>query len=352
MIKKKMSEKRAIIHIGMHKAGSSSIQNTLDKASDKGQLADIAYQNKITHKKLGNNLLPTVYKELSEAPRGIKNKYAGNERKYKKEQKVCRAKFSGFLKKNRKIVLSSEHLIGFRKKNILDLRNDLSRAGIENTKIVLYIRNPADYYLSAVQQILKASKRIRPPAEFRYNYKSIIENWRDVFPGAILVRPFDRSELYQNCVVQDFLHILSKELDVVDLPQKLDVIETNQSISAEAMLILQQYRHLFYPDSDDVFKEDSSKLVKLLERSRENIYQTPPELKKNIRNMILNNHIDILEWLKDSYDISFCDLTKQKSIAKDASAFQATRLDEIIDAYDPDILNRLLFYCMNKALNY
>lgn len=345
-----MPPKKAILHIGTHKTGSSSIQHTLNKATDNGQLERFAFQRAISCRLNGNNLLPLIYRPLSEAPREVKNEYGGDSALYQKHQKAWHAKFLDFLGSNERVVLSSEYLINFPPAALSKLGDDLLQAGFHDVTIVLYIREPASYYISSVQQILKASKIIKPPGKFHYNFRKIVEKWNGAFPNKLLIRPFNRSELYNHCVVQDFLQIIGNLFDLSDLARKLDIIDVNQSLSAEAMLILQNYRETFYYDRDDVFYEDSSRLVRLLDQSQNSISQTPPALKKNIKNMIMKNHGDILQWLENTYGIRFYEPNAKASVEIDESACRASRLEEILDAYDPEIVHRLLLYCLNRAL--
>lgn len=84
------------------------------------------------------------------------------------------------------------------------LADDLKAAGVTDVRVVVYVRDPTSYYLSYVQQELKASHRFTAPLDFEYPFLRVITVWRDRYPD-LVVRAFDRDQMVAGNVVHDFL---------------------------------------------------------------------------------------------------------------------------------------------------
>jgi hypothetical protein len=348
--------KKIIIHIGTGKTGSSSIQKSLSHAADEGLLYDITYP-KIQKKKFDHEFLAISYKPFSKLPRVIRTKYAGKENILEKDRVKYRRQFLNILNKSQKVILSSEYLTNFNPEEISLLKNDLRELGYEDIKIVVYVRKPSSYYLSFIQQQLKASKCISDPRTFSYPFKKTICNWHNFFPGKIIVKPFDITKLKNNCVVQDFLHTISQTFEI-DIDHNIKICNLNSSMSAEAMVIMQKYRRIFYNSKDNIFMKDSSKLFNILVEIENQINQTKPMLKKDVGKLVVNNHVDDLKWLNQHYGITFdkenssisniADITDIDNIAD----IRESNLDDILRSYDNDILIDVLYHALNKGVSH
>lgn len=49
-------------------------------------------------------------------------------------------------------------------------------------EVVVFVRNPIDYFASFQQQTIKARSYIDSPSSFRYDFKKVIETWKSFFP--------------------------------------------------------------------------------------------------------------------------------------------------------------------------
>jgi hypothetical protein len=99
---------------------------------------------------------------------------------------------------------------------ISSLKSDLFEIGFNEVQIVVYVRDPASYHHSMVQQQIKALYRFSKPITFKDKVKEIIESWSAAFPRSrISVRSFDRDKLVARCVFLDFLAVVTDQMMVV-----------------------------------------------------------------------------------------------------------------------------------------
>ena len=179
------------------------------------------------------------------------------------------------------------------KSRLLDLTDDI--------QVVTYIRQPSKRYLSDVQERLKRSSSFPPPAAA--SIRKTLEICEALFGRKPKVMMYERDLHLAGDITSDFLGRLLPELGPV-IPQVSSPV-LNKSLSAESMAILQDYREAIYPDADNLFMEDSSRLRWLLQRTEKNhdLFRRPV-LFAEIGHFIDNASIDLL-WLEKNYDIRF-----------------------------------------------
>ena len=110
------------------------------------------------------------------------------------------------------MLLSNERLSAYirRPAEIARLQS-LAHALAEEVKIVIYLRDQPDMFLSAYSTGIKAGRdaEMRPPVKsgtYYYDYEQIIAAWAGVFgQSAMIVRVFDRRELVGGDIIDDFL---------------------------------------------------------------------------------------------------------------------------------------------------
>jgi hypothetical protein len=218
------------------------------------------------------------------------------------------------------------------------LRQDLESLGFRDFHVVLYVRDPADYFLSFMQQFLKASDPqpfIKDPVSWRYRFRRITEMWEQVFPDRLIVRKFP-SDTHED-VVEDFASLLMQHLGVT-LPRV--TLRENTSLSAEGMQILQDYRETFWPDNGGRITPDTARLVRFLAEQAHGIPQTKPTLKPELAELIRANHKADAEILYASYGV---DLGLQNCSATAAQPRETPYgVSEIVESLDPEIVRKLL----------
>ena len=342
-------KKKILIHIGTAKTGSTAIQESLTLSS-KRDTNDILYVGKPNQ-----NIAPLYYDSYQKLPREFRWKYSMPE--FKNLKKQGKTKLIALLKNHQNIIISSEYLSMFKFDQIKKLRMDLDTIcdGDIEYQIVVYIREPASYYLSIVQQQLKASSSFMSPMNFRYRFIDIIKIWGEIFaPEQINVRVFNRELFPDGSVILDFQNIVETFFKK-DINLDIGTSAANESLSAEAMIILQKYRKLVYPHEDNTFKKDSNVLVLNLQKSKDQLLQTKPQLLDKVATYIRQKHANDIHSLRDMYGIEFPKpLPKNKAsslvISLKDKEIDASCIEEILEEFDIDIVFNLLLWIIRNNL--
>ena len=234
--------------------------------------------------------------------------------------------------------------------SLFDLRRDqqellLSRLGLNFDKIkeLFYIRNPADMYFSFAQQQLKADHHYRHPASWKRDLLPQLILWEQ-FVGRenIFVRPFDRAFFPEGNIVFDFFKTLEKITGVVIpgivFPEK----ESNVSLGAEQMILLQRYRRDFLAASAGYFHPRSNRLLRFFEQMNtvRVIPVTRARLKSDLRPVLLKNNAKFLVGIDGVFGSVLCDAFLDGTEMLDPVMPQATYSDiaDIIESYSEKYL--------------
>jgi hypothetical protein len=300
-----MPRKKALIHIGTGKTGTSSIQIGLANAVAKGKLGGIAYPDLDPHFQCGSHYLTLFYMEEHLQPPWLKFLV----RKSVIDVPSLQNRFRKILSENDNVILSSEFLPLASRHAIQQLKEELDAAGFSDYSIVIYLREPVSCYISLLQQMIKHSLLIYQPAQYNYLAiaRSAIENFSDIFECDICVREFDREKLTGGDVVTDFSKLSSGffEKDI-----ELDSITSNESLSAEGVFIFHEYwKNLPFPDKFDNTFPDA--VPHLLSQLRQNSQGTKISLRPNALNTIINQSSKDAEWFAHNHGIEFNTLSTQ-----------------------------------------
>lgn len=281
--------KTILLHIGTGKTGTTSIQNAL--AGSRRALAPVCYPRMFGE---GNhNRLLMLYLAGGQVPRYLYDGHpAGRLGKVRSYQ--YRRNMFGQLASARSAIISGESLSAtLTPVAARSLRSDLESVGFQRFRIILDIRDPADYFLSLTQQRLRSpTSRLRSPASqtglvgfdassFTYEFRRMVDTWEEVFPGDLVVRKFPATA--EGDVVEDFSALMRQYLGV-SLPAGR--IRSNTTISAEAMQILQNYRSIFRSMSDTRLAPEVNRLVRFLEGVSTEVVQNKPVLKIDVAESI------------------------------------------------------------------
>jgi hypothetical protein len=312
--------KKALIHIGTGKTGTTSIQESL--ASQKRKLGGVGYPNIVGN---AHHFLEVVYQQYSHLSRGHRSEYA-DEAARLKHAKILHSKFLKRVRQNKRIIISSEFLGRFGKQQVLALKSDLDDSGYTDYKVVCYVRDPVSYYRSLLQQKLKASHHPPNPRDFKYGFREAIENHRAYYGDKVLVRAYDNA-LYQGDIVRDFLQ-LAERFFKVDY-SRVKSISANRSLSAEAMFILHRYRELYEFEKDNISTPKSNVLLQYLTQLPE-IETSPIELHPGVEEVIRDRVQDELLWLKESCGIDFQRQAAESPLARKHMVRNFDLLENII----------------------
>lgn len=254
-----------IIHVGNHKAGSTSLQMAFHK---KNIEADIFY--------------PDAHPD---SPVNHNHNWYGRSIGTDREESVM-----GYLKeqiKNKKRVVISTAWYNYLSPEALEKHIDKHFAPIaKNIRIIRYIRPALDYWRSNYAECSKIGD-IRTDFETYYKstdhvppiyYDKILKSQRKY---SITTRPFVKDALYKNDIVDDFLHFCVGD----DYEVTSRIIE-NVALPVQYLSAVMYMHSLFYNRGFDEIRNDGYIMAEVLEKhvSIKNPipYHLPPNMVKEI----------------------------------------------------------------------
>jgi len=328
--------KTAVLHIGTPKTGSTSIQESLFRAEMNGSLGTLRYP--LWRSDRNHERLAALYRPHRELPGWWHQRYPADDRAFQRMRRQFSRFLFGQLNSASRAVISWEGLFGLAPELVRRFQSDLEASGFGDCHVVLYIRDPAQMYLTGIQQQLKTATWIQPfvrdPEAFRYPVLQAVQTWEHVFPGRVMVRRFPPVR----DVVEDFAAVVKRHTGV-SLPRL--PVRVNTTLSAEAMQILQDYRQSFWPDSGGILTPDTRRLVSFLRDSEHAVQQTPPVLKAEIADRIRANHRADAQAIFDCYGVELFPL---QAVPREDSARvrTPTRIDEIVESVDAEVVHQIL----------
>jgi hypothetical protein len=323
--------KSALVHIGIAKTGTTSIHAALHALARAGRLPAIALPRP---GRLDQSFLVAAYKPAEKLPRSMRHAFRGPPDEVRR---ALRAAWIDALRAGTSIVVLCEFLMFLSDDEVRAFRRDLADAGYDDVRCLAYVRDPAAFYLSAMQQYLKASAAILQPAGFRPGYRQLVGRWRSLFDERMVVRLFKPDRLRDGDVVADFMAVLSK-LAGVELP-RVPHRRENRTMSVEGMILMQNYRRYLHPGADDRFMTDSTQLAELIPQVEFGVMRplTTPRLRPAIRDMIYVEAADDVAFLAEEFGEAAP--TGTASPAGPSRPF--TDVASILEPHDPAALDEL-----------
>ncbi len=343
--------KTVLLHIGSHKAGSTSIQRALAAYDFSGSPVCYPLAEKGGNLDVGRvqqDALTSLYIPTSEWEPIWYEKFYRDERRFASLCRRYRSFLFEQLRSAQTAILSNEDLSYFSEASARRLRDDLKAVGFEKFHLVLYVRDPADYFLSMLHSVLKLSLGVDPtghdPSSFHYGFLKTADTWEQIFPGCLEVRHYRRDPDFD--VVQDFSGVVRRRLGVT-VPLK--PVRANTSLSAEGLQIMQDYRLAFWPDNGGVATPDVVRLYRILERSASAVPQTKAALKATVAEHIRASHKDDAEKIHSRYgiDLGLRDVTSH-TILKPG---EAVKVADMVGSVDSDAVHRLLLHVARATLD-
>ena len=198
---------KCILHVGMHKTGTTSIQNSL-----------LNFENdKFLYARLGgdaNHSVP-IYSIFSEHPeKHFLNRTRRNNGTLQDYIDRIRNDLSSSIKAagDRTLIISGEDIGVMAEDDIKRLADYLS-AHCSSTQVIAYIRPPMSFMNSAFQQTVRSGRRttLNLPKLYR-NYRGSFEKFDTHFGREnVLLKPFDRKKLIGGDSVIDFCSTIGLE---------------------------------------------------------------------------------------------------------------------------------------------
>jgi hypothetical protein len=293
---------RIVLHIGSSKTGTTALQASLTRNAhylrQHGVLYPAVRAHPISHHFMAMRLLErtglarsirTLYKDH---PDLVVKDYEANWRDVRRQVRKYRP---------HTLVLSSETLFMVTDAERGAEFRDLLRQFSDDISIVAYLRQPSAFYLSGVQQVLKSSGTFQPPAGI--DFRASIEFYESLFGSRVNVAAFDRATLANGDIVSDFVQRYLPTVDAGKMSPERS--QTNETLSAETMSILQDYRRVNHPDSDYMLFIDSARFrMRLQEIEHRFGFRRRPSLREGLGPFIDHASVDLL-WLRETRGITF-----------------------------------------------
>jgi hypothetical protein len=216
---------KCIIHIGMHKTGSTSIQHSLDSYSD-DQFLYATLTNTPNHSLAMYSLFaadPGHHRLHRVAQRSGKKLAAYLARAEADLQRSIEAT------KGRTLVISGEGIVGLEPPEVVKLAERF-RSQFDQVTIVGYVRPPAGFLSSALQQRIRGGAAKFDLARMYRNYRATFAKFDDAFgAGNVLLWKFDPASFPGKDVVRDFCARLD-----LPLPERR-IVRLNDSLSRQVV---------------------------------------------------------------------------------------------------------------------
>jgi len=221
--------KRVILHIGMHKTGTTSLQQTL------GDSRDILLKHNIYYPSIkpfnhSANFPPIVMKNPLKfeifRQRGIYE--MDNARKEcNRLMRLWTGEFKSF--KHGNFIISGEELSKMEEGDVLNAKKLLEKY-FDDILIIIYIREPSSFIPSVISEFVKHGGRKIISENYTKKfpfYKARIQQYINVFgQDKIIVRPFDKKHMKNNDLFDDFFH----SLDIDFNTKLLKRVTANESL--------------------------------------------------------------------------------------------------------------------------
>jgi len=238
--------KRCVIHIGMHKTGSTSIQksfcNQLNNSAWK--YADMGHSNhSYLLAKILDNDLPGGDAAIG---LGITSR-----------DEIIERLLKDLDQEGENYLLSGEWMSSRVEVARLMALRDLLLRHVNSITVVGYVRPPKSYMESSFQERLKMATLKLDFEDLRPKYRPRLEHFDTVFGKEnVMFWKFDPATFKNHCVVQDFCERLD-----IEFPEK-KIKRRNESLSREATAFLYTYRtYAGRQDTGRIFSENDNVIL-------------------------------------------------------------------------------------------
>ena len=211
---------RIVIHAGMHKTGTSSVQDFFFEHSP----AEIAYPNWLEANHCGLFIL--LFEDLDRlaAYHGFHARGPDFTATLPALREKNMARMSAFLDANRHrtVLISAEDISSPEFRSATARMRDFLSQWTNDIEVIVYVRSALDFAVSAFQQILKDSGMQRLDLEFLWpHFQDRIGGLDKIFGRErVAVRLYDRESMKQGDIVSDFFDAL--RLQAPGLPTRIE----------------------------------------------------------------------------------------------------------------------------------
>lgn len=288
-----------IIHVGMEKTGSTSLQNLLAANRAKLSAAGISFPA-LKNGANNHNFIASCYIPEGSPLRSRGLSKFGTGAEQKRALADIKDAFFREVRKSGKVVISGEHLFRLEPAQVQEFADDLHHAGVSESGVFGVLRHPASFFMSFAQQELKASSKL-PSVDMTIPYSERVAGWRRAFACDFV--DFDAARSSTAGLMRTSLDAIARVLGPLpDLPQ--DVPPVNETLSPEEMQILQDYRRANFPKDDGKFNRDTSRLLRTLIGMRDGRWRRP-KLAAEVERHVCATHAVEGQRLKELTGIDF-----------------------------------------------
>jgi hypothetical protein len=231
-----------VLHLGMGKTGTSTIQATFHRSRQRLAQQGILYPKSPgtrRHIRLGLAMQPDD---------GVPRRSVGWRRQVVDTPGELRPLFEEALFEElgqaapRHVLFSDEALLTSTDEGIANLRELCDRFAA-SVRVVAYLRRQDDHLCSRYQQVVKREGEVRTLGERArsdlsptYDYHDRLEAWRELMrPDEMVVRTFERSRFAGGSLLADFVEATGLDVRVEDLAE---IPSKNESLDAESVEFL------------------------------------------------------------------------------------------------------------------
>ena len=280
--------KEIILHIGIHKTGSSYIQNLLSNLSSKDtRYASFNYKN---------HSIPmfTLFSDEKKIHPVLKKRGFTHHSIIKLRDRFNTDLLNNLDKSFKRLIFSGEDMSTLTLSEQINLCNFFYNKKFK-LKVIAILRNPKDFCISYNQELAKfGSKKI---TKINPNYKLRIEGFLSAV-GKENLHVYDYDKLNE----VNFVHSLSKIFNI----NFKDIGIINESISVEAAAIIYYINNLQKLNSEDIASYLARKtIIKKISRFFSTKNGFTPYNKLNPLLFLDTNITDDLNWLKENFSICY-----------------------------------------------
>lgn len=240
------------------------------------------------------------------------------------------------------LILSSEYVFSGGLESIraaYTLESELSA----KIKPIVYMREPVSYYLSYIQQVIKATNSFPQPAEFEYPFVEYLDELEKLSGLSLIVRAYDRSKFPAGDAYLDFKSALSITSSYTQAPLKTN---ENESLSAEAMLFMRDFIKInFGGNPSDKPLVPIEIILKVL-----NGAGTKPSINPKVKTFLASRFSSQLNMLEHKYGIKF-DVEALPDTER-LGEIEKTELEDILETYDENIYREICHRTLGSLIKY
>ncbi len=225
---------KCIIHVGIHKTGSTSIQAALSR------LESVDFQYLLMDRENHSVPIRTLFGSDPMGHPALKRKGYTSPPDVQKYRDKWLSEFYQQVKgAKRNLIISGEDLSLEGGEEVLEKLRAALSPYFQHFHVIAYVRRPVSYTESAFQEVIKNGGTFFKPELHFPKYRQRLEQLEAVFGrDSVEYVLFDRAELYGKDVVIDFF----QRVGIKEAPG--GVIEDNQSLNMAALSAVYNYRRM------------------------------------------------------------------------------------------------------------